>query len=50
LAAILAQHAVEDVAVEDPPLEEAIADLFSQAEDTPPTEQDARDRKAEETV
>jgi ABC-2 type transport system ATP-binding protein len=50
LAAILAQHAVEDVAVEDPPLEEAIADLFSQAEDTPPAEQDARDRKAEETV
>ncbi len=36
LAAILAQHAVEDVAVEDPPLEEAIADLFSQAKDSPP--------------
>jgi ABC-2 type transport system ATP-binding protein len=30
LAAILAQHAVEDIVVEDPPLEEVIADLFSQ--------------------
>ena len=30
LAAILAQHDVEDVIVEDPPLEEVIADLFSQ--------------------
>jgi ABC-2 type transport system ATP-binding protein len=33
LAAILAQHAVEDVAVEDPPLEEVIAQLFSQVDD-----------------
>jgi ABC-2 type transport system ATP-binding protein len=33
LAAILAQHTIEDVAVEDPPLEEVIADLFSQAID-----------------
>lgn len=30
LAAILAQHAIEDVVVEDPPLEEVIADAFSQ--------------------
>ena len=30
LAAILAQNTVEDVAVEDPPLEEVIAELFSQ--------------------
>ena len=29
LAAILAQHSVEDVIVEDPPLEEVIADVFS---------------------
>lgn len=29
LAALLAQHAVEDVIVEDPPLEEVIAHLFS---------------------
>ena len=28
---ILAQHAVEDVSVEDPPLEEVIAEMFSQA-------------------
>jgi ABC-2 type transport system ATP-binding protein len=32
LAAILAQHAIEDIAVEDPPLEEVIADLFSQVQ------------------
>jgi ABC-2 type transport system ATP-binding protein len=30
LAAILAQHTVEDVIVEDPPLEEVIAAMFSQ--------------------
>ena len=34
LAAILAQHAVDDVSVEDPPLEEVIAEMFSQAERT----------------
>lgn len=33
LSSILANHCVEDVSVEDPPLEEAIADMFSQAED-----------------
>ena len=32
LAAILAQHTVEDVSVEDPPLEEVIAEMFSLAE------------------
>ena len=31
LAAILAQHSVEDVAVEDPPLEEVIAQVFARA-------------------
>ena len=31
LAAILANHQIEDVSVEDPPLEEVIAELFSQA-------------------
>jgi ABC-2 type transport system ATP-binding protein len=31
LAAILANHHIEDVSVEDPPLEEVIAELFSQA-------------------
>ena len=30
LAAILRQHLIEDVSVEDPPLEEVIADMFSQ--------------------
>jgi ABC-2 type transport system ATP-binding protein len=33
LAAILGGHVIEDVAVEDPPLEEVIADAFSRAED-----------------
>lgn len=33
LAAILAQHVVDDVAVEDPPLEEVIAEVFSQVDD-----------------
>jgi ABC-2 type transport system ATP-binding protein len=33
LAAILAQHTVEDVAVEDPPLEEVIAEVFSQVDE-----------------
>ncbi len=32
LAAILAQHAVEDVIVEDPPLEEVIAAMFSEVQ------------------
>ena len=31
LAGVLSQHSVEDVSVEDPPLEEVIADVFSQA-------------------
>jgi ABC-2 type transport system ATP-binding protein len=35
LAAILAQHAIEDVAVEDPPLEEVIAALFRQVNEQP---------------
>ena len=34
LAAILAHHVVEDVSVEDPPLEEVIAEAFSQAAGT----------------
>ena len=38
LAAILAQHAVEDIAVEDPPLEEVIADLYSQVQHDAPVE------------
>ena len=33
LAAIFAAHAIEDVAVEDPPLEEVIADLFSRTKE-----------------
>ncbi len=33
LGKILARHAVEDVSVEDPPLEEAIAEMFSQADE-----------------
>ena len=37
LASILAQHAVEDVSVEDPPLEEVIAEVFSRANDHNPS-------------
>ncbi len=33
MAAILSAYAVEDVAVEDPPLEEVIAEVFSQVDD-----------------
>ncbi len=33
LAAILAQHTIEDVAVEDPPLEEVIAQAFSEVDE-----------------
>ena len=33
LAAILDQHAIEDVSVEDPPLEEVIAGMFSQTDE-----------------
>ncbi len=38
LAALLDQHAVADVSVEDPPLEQVIAEVFSQAdqESVPP--------------
>ncbi len=35
LAAILDQHPIEDVSVEDPPLEELIAEMFSQANNQP---------------
>jgi ABC-2 type transport system ATP-binding protein len=38
LAAILAQHTVEDVSVEDPPLEEVIAEMFSLASEQAQTE------------
>jgi len=33
LAGILEQHTIQDVSVEDPPLEEVIAEMFTQAED-----------------
>ena len=32
LAAILREHAIEDVSVEDPPLDEVIAEVFSLAD------------------
>ena len=38
LAAILAQHTIEDVAVEDPPLEAVIAEMFSQVNVAQPDE------------
>ena len=33
LAALLDQHVLEDVSVEDPPLEEVIAEMFSQVDE-----------------
>ncbi len=33
LASLLASHAIEDVSVEDPPLEDVIAEMFSQVDD-----------------
>jgi ABC-2 type transport system ATP-binding protein len=38
LAAILAQYEVEDVSVEDPPLEEVIADLYASSSSSQPKE------------
>lgn len=40
LAAILANHPIEDVSVEDPPLEQVIAELFSQAGKAMPEEKE----------
>ncbi len=41
LASVLDRCSVEDVSVEDPPLEEVIAELFSQVNDEPQSEADA---------
>jgi len=46
LAAILSQHAIEDVVVEDPPLEQVITDVFNQAKD----EQTKREQSAAESA
>ena len=48
LAAILAEHTVEDVVVEDPPLEEVIAAMFSQVEND--SEDEARRDERVETA
>jgi ABC-2 type transport system ATP-binding protein len=37
LSAILAEHTIEDVSVEDPPLEEVIAEVFSSVSKEPAT-------------
>ena len=37
LSAVLAEHEIEDVSVEDPPLEEVIAKVFSQAAKSAPS-------------
>ncbi len=42
MGAILDQHTMDDISVEDPPLEEVIAEVFSQAEKTTKEEDDAR--------
>ncbi len=45
LASILASHAIEDVSVEDPPLEDVIAEMFSQVDDR--LRQNGRDTEAQ---
>ncbi|MDZ4781274.1 MAG: ABC transporter ATP-binding protein [Planctomycetia bacterium] len=45
LASILASHAIEDVSVEDPPLEDVIAEMFSQVDDR--LRQNSRDTEAQ---
>ena len=42
LAALLDQHVLEDVSVEDPPLEEVIADMFSQVGEEQRTDEGGR--------
>jgi ABC-2 type transport system ATP-binding protein len=49
LSGILARYAIEDVTVEDPPLEEVIAEMFSTAGEEAPDEQEI-DRAAERVV
>jgi ABC-2 type transport system ATP-binding protein len=41
LAAILANHPIEDVSVEDPPLEQVIAELFASAAEALPDKNEA---------
>ncbi len=50
LASILANHSVEDVSVEDPPLEEVIAELFTHAAGEPPPPTEPRPQRAAEQV
>ncbi len=49
LSGVLARHSIEDVTVEDPPLEEVIADMFSTAGEAP-TDEQAIDQAAERVV
>ncbi|MBX3424201.1 MAG: ABC transporter ATP-binding protein [Pirellulales bacterium] len=46
LSAVLAAHAVEDVSVEDPPLEEVIAEMFARSEQSHAGERDAAQEPA----
>jgi ABC-2 type transport system ATP-binding protein len=47
LAAILARHTVDDVTVEDPPLEEVIAEMFSLADEKASEKAESKRQKAE---
>ncbi|HEY4312012.1 MAG TPA: ABC transporter ATP-binding protein [Pirellulales bacterium] len=49
LSGVLARYAIEDVTVEDPPLEEVIAEMFSTAGEAP-TDEAAIDHAAERVV
>ena len=50
LAALLAEHTIEDVVVEDPPLEEVIANVFSSNWRDEEDEQPAEASKSEPTA
>ncbi len=49
LSGVLARHSIEDVTVEDPPLEEVIADMFTTAGEQP-TDEQAIDQAAARVV
>jgi viologen exporter family transport system ATP-binding protein len=50
LASILANHSVDDVSVEDPPLEEVIAELFTHAAAHPSPDSAAAEQAAEQVA
>ncbi len=50
LSAVLANHTLEDVSVEDPPLEEVIAEVFSQSQSSSPSAAAGAGQGGQETI